>query len=128
MYGEREVLTFKGLLRYLCLSLSLSLSLSTLEEFVETKALKRLRKTRVTKQKQVGWIGWKKLECDGFCLSLPLSSWSFTTEVRRWVGVSLWFGPWARVGACLAVVLFFYWAGMNIFRMNCAPISTFLWD
>ena len=27
MYGEREVLTFKGLLWYLCLSLSLSLSL-----------------------------------------------------------------------------------------------------
>ena len=127
MYGEREVLTFKGLLWYLCFSLSLSVSLYVGRVYWN-QSIKESEKDKGDNKKQVGWIGWKKLERDGFCLSLPLSSWSFTTEVRRWVGVSLWFGPCARVGACSAVVLFFYWAGMNIFRMNCAPISTFLWD
>ena len=82
MYGEREVLRdFFDIY----VSLSLSLSLSTLEEFVETKALKRVRKTGATNQKQVGWIGWKKLEWLLMSFVCLLSLWSSTTEDRRCV-------------------------------------------
>ena len=59
MYGEREVLTFKGLLRYLCFSLSLSLSLSLyVGRVCWNQSIKETEKDKgdKTKTSRMNWV------------------------------------------------------------------------